>query len=107
MEFELFNYKTSFLNPLLKWIAPFLFLIALTLVIRAYKYYGGVLKDAMMVLGICLLVGVLAFFFRVGGDIILPNFKWGESIFQLVFVLFNIVVAAKFLRVMREVKGDV
>ena len=107
MEIELLNYKTSFLNPMLKWIAPVLFLIAFVMIMKAYNNYGGIFKDTMRLLVISVLVGVLAFFFRVGGDVILPNFKWGESIFYLLFVVFNILVALKFLKVIKELKSDV
>ena len=104
MELELLNYKTSILNPALKWIAPLLFLVAFAMLVQAYNNYGGIFKQAMKVLLFTLGIGVLAFFFRVSGDVILPNFKWGESLFYLTFVILNILVAAKFLRVIREVE---
>lgn len=107
MELELLNYKTSFLNPLFKWIAPVLFVFALALFIKASANYGGVFKAAMKLLVASVLIGVLAFFFRVGGDVILPNFKWGESVFFLIFVIFNIFVALKFLNVIKEFKSNV
>ena len=43
---DLFNYKTSWLNPGLKWFAPFLFLIACAFLFGAYARYGGVFKVA-------------------------------------------------------------
>ena len=103
MEFDLLNYKTSLLNPTLKWIAPLLYLMALAMLMQAYRNYGGIFKQAMLMLVLTLGIGVLAYFFRVGGDLILPNFKWGESLFYLTFVVLNIFVAAKFLKVIREV----
>lgn len=107
MELELLNYQTSFLSLLLKWGAPVLFLLASLMLAKAYRNYGGVFKNAMGLLVTSVVVGALAFFFRVGGDMILPNFKWGESLFYLILVIFNIVVAAKFLKVIKEFKSDV
>lgn len=104
MEFELLNYKTSFLNPTLKWVAPILYMAALVMCVQAYKNYGGIFKQAMQVLVFTLIVGALAFFFRVSGDIVLPDFKWGESLFYLVFVVLNVFVASRFLKVIREIK---
>jgi len=104
---DLFNYKTSWLNPALKWFAPVLFLVATAFLTAAYASYGGVFKVAIKYLAISVIVGLLAFLFRVGGDVILPGFKWGESLFQLAFVIVNIVVAMKFLTVIKELKSDV
>ena len=104
---DLLNYKTSWLNPALKWFAPLLFLVASVLLFNAYSRYGGVFKVAIKFLVISVLVGLLAFLFRVAGDLILPGFKWGESLFQLAFVVVNIVVAMKFLSVIKELKSDV
>ena len=104
---ELFNYKTSWLNPFLKWVAPFLFLVACILLVNAYQRYGGVFKVAIKYLAISVIVGLMAFLFRVAGDLILPGFKWGESLFQLAFVIVNIVVASKFLAVVKEIKSNV
>ena len=58
MELELLNYKTSILNPALKWIAPVLFLIAFAMLVQAYNNYGGIFKQAMKVLLFTLGVGV-------------------------------------------------
>lgn len=107
MNLDLLNYNTSFLSSMLKWIAPILLLLASVMLTKAYRNYGGIFKDAMGFLVISVFVGVLAFLFRVGGDLILPNFKWGESLFYLVFVIFNVVVAAKFLKVIKEVNSNV
>ena len=104
---ELFNYKASWLNPGLKWLAPAMFLIACSFIIAASANYGGVFKTALKYLAISVLVGMLAFLFRVAGDFILPGFKWGESLFQLAFVIVNVVVAMKFLSIIKEVKSDV
>lgn len=107
MDLDLLNYNTSFLSPMLKWAAPILFLLASIMLAKAYRNYGGVFKDAVGLLVASVFVGALAFLFRVGGDLILPNFKWGESLFYLVFVVFNIIVAAKFLKVIKEFKSNV
>ena len=107
MNLELLNYNTSFLSPMLKWIAPILFLLASVMLAKTYRNYGGVFKDAMGLLVTSVFVGALAFLFRVGGDFILPNFKWGESLFYLVFVVFNVIVAAKFLKLIKEFKSNV
>ena len=107
MDLDLLNYNISFLSPMLKWIAPILFLLASIMLAKAYRNYGGVFKDAVGLLFASVFVGALAFLFRVGGDLILPNFKWGESLFYLAFVVFNIIVAAKFLKVIKEFKSNV
>lgn len=107
MDIDFLNYKSSFLSTMLKWIVPILFLFASAMLAKAYKNYGGVFKDVMGLLIASVFVGTLAFLFRIFGDIIMPNFKWGESLFYLAFVAFNIVVAAKFLQVIKRFKSDV
>lgn len=107
MDLSIFNYNTSFLSIILKWIAPVLILLASIMLVKAYRNYGGVFKDAMVFLVVSVFVGAVAFLFRVGGDLILPNFKWGESLFYLIFVFFNLIVAVKFLKVIKEFKSDV
>lgn len=107
MELDFLNYKASFLSAMLKWIVPILFLFASVMLVKAYRNYGGVFKDVMGLLIASVFVGTLAFLFRIFGDIIMPNFKWGESLFYLAFVVFNIAVAAKFLKVIKGFKSDV
>lgn len=107
MNLDILNYNSSFLSAILKWVVPILFLLASVILAKAYKNYGGIFKDAMGFLFASVIIGCLAFLFRVGGDVILPNFKWGESIFYLAFVIFNITVAVKFLKVIKEFKGNV
>ena len=105
MDPEILNYKTSFLNPAMKWFAAILFLIVPILLTKAYRNYGGVFKEAMGFLTVSAYIGALSFLFRVAGDVVLSN-KWGESIFYLIFVIFNIFVAAKFLKVIQGFKDN-
>jgi len=107
MVIELFNYGTSVLNPILKWVAPMLFLVALVLFYLANKNYGGEFKKGIDFLIISILVGVLAFVFRVLGDKIMPGFKWGESIFFLIFAILCLFAALKLLKYVRDVKKNV
>jgi hypothetical protein len=107
MVIELLNYSTSFLNPALKWIAPAIFLIALVLFFFANKGYGGEFKKGIDFLMISILVGVLAMVFRWLGDKIVPDFKWGESLFFLVFAIVNLLAALKLLKYVKEVKKNV
>lgn len=107
MVMEIFDYGSSFLNPTLKWIAPILFLGSIIFFYLANKEYGGEFKKGLNLLMISLIVGSVAFFFRVMGDKIAPDFKWGESLFFLIFAILNLVVAFKFLKYVREVKKNV
>lgn len=106
MVIELLNYKTSMLNPILKWIAPVLYLIALILFYKASKAYGGKFKRGLNYLMISLIFGIIAFTFRFLGDIILPDYKWGESIFYLTFAIMNLFVASSFMLYVREVNKN-
>ncbi|PLW79564.1 hypothetical protein C0585_07045 [Candidatus Woesearchaeota archaeon] len=102
---DIFNYGTSFLNPAFKWLAPILFLVAFILFYVGNKKYGGELKTAINWLLVSAGCGVAAFLFRVLADIGLLNFKWGESLFFLLFAVMNLLVAWKFLKIIEGVKA--
>ncbi|MCG7848340.1 MAG: hypothetical protein MIO93_04070 [ANME-2 cluster archaeon] len=107
MVIELLNYQTSMLNPILKLLAPLLYVIALILFFKASKAYGGEFKKGLNFLMISLILGIAAFTFGFLGDIITLDFKWGESLFFLAFAIMNLFVAAKFLKYVEEVNEDV
>ncbi|MBW6518542.1 MAG: hypothetical protein K0A89_08590 [ANME-2 cluster archaeon] len=107
MVIEILNYKTSMLNPILKWLAPLLYVIALILFYKARKAYGGDFKKGLNFLMVSLVLGIAAFTFRFLGDIITLDFKWGESLFFLAFAFMNLLVAAKFLKYVKEVNENV
>ena len=76
---DLFNYKVSFLNPLLKLIVPFIFLYGAYCFYQARQEYSNELKNLMTVLAFTGLVGFFATLFRFLGDIV-SLWKWGESV---------------------------
>ena len=104
---DLFNFKTSFLNPLLKWIAPFLFIAALYFFYIGRRKFGGLYKKGLDFLIISIVMGAIAFFFRVLADKIGLSFKWGESVFFLIFAIFNLLAALKFFKFIKATKKDV
>lgn len=95
------------LNPLLKWLAPLLYVVALILFYKAGKAYGGEFKKGLNFLMISLVLGIAAFSFRFLGDTITLDFKWGESLFFLAFAIMNLLVAAKFFKYVKVVNENV
>ena len=87
---ELFNYKTSILNPLLKIITPVLFLVATYYFYRARSLYQGELGKVVRRLIAASMMGALANFFRYGADIWFTNLKWGESLMYMLFGLVSV-----------------
>ncbi|MBI9051067.1 MAG: hypothetical protein JEZ00_16720 [Anaerolineaceae bacterium] len=81
---ELFNYKTSLLNPALKLILPFIFLYGAYSFYQARNQYSNELKKLMSVLAFAGFVGFLATLFRYLGDVF-TVWKWGESLAFLLF----------------------
>ena len=85
MVIALLNYKTSFLSTLLKIITPLIYLLALYFFVKAKKVYGMVFKDISMLLIIATSAGAVSHTFRYIGGIPATHWKWGESIFYLIF----------------------
>ncbi len=87
---ELFNYKISWLNPVLKLLVPTIFLIGSLVFFYLRNRYGGEIGKVVRRLAIVGLLGVVAHFFRYGADIWFVSLKWGESLFALLFALANV-----------------
>lgn len=86
---NILNYQVSILNPLLKVIVPFLFLIGAFYFSRARDQYGGELGKVVGRLAFASIVGFLAMTLRYLGDLV-ALWKWGESLGYLVFGLANV-----------------
>ena len=99
---EFFNYSTSVLNPVLKWVAIILMIVALVFLILSNRGYRWKFRGRVILLIWSVVVGFLSFFFRRMGDVFDLGFKWGESLFALAFVLSNFLVAYYFLKYTEE-----
>ena len=92
MVIEILSYKTSILNPLLKFLVIILFAIGTWYFYQAWKKYGGNLKiiaGALTCGGIAACIGASA---RFLGDF-LVQFKWIESTGAILFALVSLLVA--------------
>ncbi len=87
---DLLNYKTSFLNPGLKLLIPFIFLAGSLIFFYLRNRYEGEIGKVVQRFAIAGLIGFLAHFFRYGADIWFVSLKWGESLFSLTFALANL-----------------
>jgi len=92
MVIELLSYKGSMLNPLLKWVVLFLFLIATYYFYRCRLIYGGKLQFVATLLILGGAAAGLSSAFRIAGDLLI-QWKWGESTLGLVFALITLIVA--------------
>jgi hypothetical protein len=92
MTLELFSYKDSILNPLLKLIILGLFVIAVYVFYRCRLIYGGKLQIVATLLMLGGVAGVLAWIFRYEGDFY-TQWKWAESFFSLALAIITLVIA--------------
>lgn len=92
MTIELLSFPSSFLNPLLKAIVPMLFVVGTVLFYQAYTSYGGNLKKIAFFLMLSGIAGTFAAAFRWMGDAFI-QWKWGESIFLLLFAIASILAS--------------
>lgn len=92
MAIEILSYPSSFLNPLLKAIVPVIFAVGTIFFYQAYTSYGGNLKKIALFLLFAGIAGTLAAGFRYLGDFFI-SWKWGESVFLLIFAIVSILVA--------------
>ncbi len=92
MTLELFSYKDSILNPLLKLIVLVLFIIAVYVFYRCRLIYGGKLQIVATLLMLGGVAGVLAWIFRYEGDFY-TQWKWAESFFSLALAIITLVIA--------------
>lgn len=92
MVIEILSYSNSFLNPLLKIITILMFVVGMYYFFKSRQKYGGELKRIANLLLWGGAAGFIASAFRYGGDFVM-NWKWGESIFLLIFGLTSFFVA--------------
>jgi len=102
---EIINYKESILNPALKLIVPFIFLLGTYYFYRARNQYQGELGKVVNRLAIAGVIGFLANLFRFSADIWTISFKWGESLFFLLFALVNLYAVWPLLTFMRRMEA--
>jgi hypothetical protein len=112
MAIAILSYDTSILNPFLKLLIVALFILSAWFFYRCRKVYGGILFQISTLLLIGAMVGALAALFRFQGDFY-TQFKWGESIFDVIMVTISLAIAllirAKMLdvtRVFGDTRGD-
>jgi hypothetical protein len=89
---EILSYTTSMLNPVLKFIIFTGFVLSAVVFYQCWKKDGGVLHDISTLLLFGSIAGVLASAFRLQGDF-LVQFKWGESIFDLILATLLLVIS--------------
>jgi len=94
---DLLSYTHSILNPLMKWIALVLFVIAVYYFYRCRLRYGGKLRVIATLLLLGGAAGILASAFRITGDYVV-EWKWGESAFFLAFAIITLVIAYRVRR---------
>ncbi|MCK9581579.1 MAG: hypothetical protein M0Q92_14185 [Methanoregula sp.] len=92
MVIELFSYKSSILNPLLKIAVIVLFAIGTWYFYRAQRKFKGNIGDVARALMWGGIAGVIGAAFRLLGDVFI-EFKWIESTGGLLFALVSVYVA--------------
>jgi len=92
MTIEILSYTTSILNPGLKLLVIVLFVIAAWLFYRCRQKYGGILRQVSTLLLAGAGAGALAAAFRLEGDFFV-QYKWGESLLDLAFVILTLAIA--------------
>lgn len=92
MVIELFSYKSSILNPVLKIAVMVMFGIGTWYFYQAQKKFKGNLGETARALMWGGIAGVIGAGFRFLGDVF-SNFKWIESSGGLIFALASIYVA--------------
>ncbi len=92
MALELLSYTNSILNPLLKWLALVLFVIAVYFFYRCRLIYGGKLHRVATLLLLGSVAGIMASIFRIAGDFFL-QWKWAESILFLALAIITLMIA--------------
>ena len=103
---DLFNFKISILNPILKLIVPIILLLGTYYLYRARNLYQGVLGKVVNRLFIVGCVGFFACLFRFSADYWFTSLKWGESLFFLVFGLANIYAVWPLLTFAKQMKPN-
>jgi hypothetical protein len=103
---ELFNYKTSLLNPGLKILISLIFLAGSLYFFSLRNKYQGEIGKVVSRLAIAGFFGFLASFFRYGADIWFEDLKWLESIGYLCFALANVYAVWPLIAYIGEIKSE-
>lgn len=90
------------LNPALKVFVSAWFLIAFLLFFQCSKKYGGILRSVTLLLFVVSLAGLLSSLFRLSGDYF-EQYKWGESILELILVIIVFITALRIRKKMNEI----
>ena len=93
MVVEFLSYQDSELNPFLNLLFPCILAIAILYLLKAQQKASGEIKKSIIALIFVAISGIIAGAFRYYADITETQYKWGESIFFLVFVLTSIFAA--------------
>jgi lysylphosphatidylglycerol synthetase-like protein (DUF2156 family) len=101
MVIGILSYPTSILNPFLKLIVLVLFVASFGIFLLCRQQYGGILRRVSTLLCAGSLAGILASAFRLEGDFYV-QYKWGESILDLVVVVLMLVIALLIRTRMKE-----
>jgi len=101
MSLDLLSYQSGPLNPLLKVLIFGLFLIAAGVFARCRFRYGGILSQISTLLFLGAVAGAVGAAFRYEGDFY-SQFKWGESILNLLLAAFSLTIAFLIRRKLTE-----
>ncbi|HWQ67091.1 MAG TPA: hypothetical protein VN372_09485 [Methanospirillum sp.] len=101
MVIEIVSYNTSILNPFLKMLIPVGFCIAAWLFYRCRQNLGGILRRVSTLLLLGAFAAIIASLFRFEGDFY-TQYKWGESILNLILVLLTLIIALVVRKKMNE-----
>jgi hypothetical protein len=103
MVIPILAYSSSPFNPLLKLLVLAGFFLAALILYRCRNIYGGLLQKISVLLMAGSVAAILSASMRLLGDYY-SQFKWGESIFDLVFVIVTLLVAIEVRRKMIQVE---
>lgn len=104
MVIEILSYSNSVLNPTLKVLILVGFILAALILIRCWKWYGGLLQNISFLLMIGSSAAILSAAMRLLGDYY-TQFKWGESTFDLIFALITLMVALVVRKKLKAIAG--
>ena len=101
MVIEILSYSNSVFNPLLKIIITGAFGITAILLYQCRISYGGILQKVATFLLLGAIFGTIASVFRFQGDFY-TQYKWGESILDLILVITTLIIAMIIRKKMNE-----
>jgi hypothetical protein len=107
---DLADYTTSPLNPALKLLVFFLFLVVAIIYVDTRKKFGGAVRsfiDLLLLFALCMATGSLLRYFGDGtgfGFTTAYSLRWFQSIMYIAGVSFLILAAKKLLTLFRRKK---